>query len=67
MLMFRCITPTAPILASSAAIRHSVTVSIGDETRGRLSLIFLVRLEERSMSFGSTSLRPGRRMKSRKV
>ena len=44
-----------------------MTVSIGEETIGRLSLIFLVRLEERSMSLGSTSLRPGRRMKSLKV
>ena len=65
--MFRCMTPTAPILASSTAILHSVTVSMGDETMGRLSLIFLVRCDDRSMSLGSTSLRPGRRMKSLKV
>jgi hypothetical protein len=40
---------------------------MGEETSGKLSLMCFVRLEERSMSLGSTSLRPGRRMKSRNV
>ena len=67
VLMLRWMTPTAPSLASSTAILHSVTVSIGEETRGKLSLMFFVRFEERSISLGSTSLRPGKRMKSRNV
>jgi hypothetical protein len=40
---------------------------MGDETKGSSRVIFLVRLEDRAMSRGSTSLRPGSRMKSRKV
>jgi hypothetical protein len=44
-----------------------VTVSMGDETRGSLSSILFVNIDERTISRGSTSLLPGRRMKSRKV
>ena len=66
-LRFLCMTPAPPSLAISRASRHSVTVSMGDETKGSSSVIFLVRLDAREMSRGSTSLRPGSRMKSRKV
>ena len=65
--MLRCITPAPPRRAISKARLHSVTVSIGDETSGILSLIRLVSIDDRSIPLGSTSLLPGRRMKSLKV
>src|SRR2546428_3585626 len=40
---------------------------MGEETTGMLSLIFPVSRVVRSISRGSSSLLPGRRMKSRKV
>ena len=46
-LRFLWMTPAPPSLAISSAIRHSVTVSIGDETKGSSRVIFLVRLVER--------------------
>ena|SRR5712692_5940782 len=65
--MFRCITPAPPRRAISKARLHSVTVSIGEETNGTLRLIRFVRFVVRSISLGSTSLLPGRRMKSLNV
>src|SRR5579871_5665533 len=67
MLRFRCTTPAPPSRAISSAILHSVTVSMGEETNGRDRRIFLVRLVDSEISRGSTSLRPGSRMKSLNV
>jgi len=67
MLRLRWMTPAPPSLAISSAIRHSVTVSIGDDTNGSSMLMLLVSLVVSLISFGSTSLLPGSRMKSRKV
>jgi hypothetical protein len=45
MGMKRCKTPSPPCLAISIAIAASVTVSMGDETMGMLSGMFLENLE----------------------
>ena len=67
MLRFLWMTPTPPSRAISRASLDSVTVSIGDETKGSSRVMFLVRCVASEISRGSTSLLPGTRMKSRKV
>lgn len=44
----------------------SVTVSMGEETRGALSVSFLVRGEERLTSSAVKSMKPGSKIKSLK-
>mmetsp|Transcript_9652 Transcript_9652/g.12150 ORF Transcript_9652/g.12150 Transcript_9652/m.12150 type:complete len:238 (-) Transcript_9652:339-1052(-) len=51
--------PIPPMSAMWMAILASVTVSMGDETKGVLSLIFLVRLDEMSTSFNPKDMWPG--------
>lgn len=44
------------------AISDSVTVSIGEETSGNFSLIFLVRFDPNSTASAGKSIYPGRMM-----
>lgn len=46
------------------AMSASVTVSIGDETRGAFNVIFLVNGEDRSTASAAKSMYPGRMRKS---
>ena len=55
----RCITPRPPSRAMAIAMRASVTVSMGEETTGRLMRMRRVRNVAVLTSCGSTSLRPG--------
>ena len=52
------------LTAIAIAISDSVTVSIGEDTRGALRLIFLVIAELRSTSSAVKSMKPGKMMKS---
>ena len=52
-------TPMPPSRAMAIAMRYSVTVSIAALIMGMLSLMFLVRLVERSTSGGNTLLSAG--------
>ncbi len=63
----RCTTPRPPACAMAMARRASVTVSIAEETIGRLRLMDRVRRVRRSVSAGSTSEWPGRISTSSKV
>lgn len=52
------------LTAIAMAISDSVTVSMGEETSGNLSLMFLVRLEPSSTESAGKSMYPGRMMMS---
>ena len=64
---FLWMTPRPPCLARAIAMSLSVTVSIGEETKGMLSLCRFVTRVRTSTSLGSTSARPGSRKTSRNV
>jgi len=55
----RCKIPSPPCLAMAIAKRASVTVSIGEEIRGMLMLIFLDTIVEVPTPDGITSDFPG--------
>ena len=59
MGMLLCMTPMPPSRAMAMAMRYSVTVSMAALMMGMLSLMFFVRLVERSTSGGSTLLSAG--------
>lgn len=52
------------LTAIEIAMSDSVTVSIGEETRGALSEIFLVKGDERSTVSAVKSMKPGSNRKS---
>ena len=54
------------LTAIAIAISDSVTVSMGDETRGAFKVIILVNADLRSTSFAVKSMNPGKIMKSLK-
>jgi hypothetical protein len=63
-LQLWCTTPTPPSKAICIAMFDSVTVSIGDDVKGVLRVIFLVILEVRSTTDAGKPMWPGRSRKS---
>ena len=64
VLYFKSISKKDLLTAIEIAISDSVTVSMGDETRGALREIFLVKGEERSTVSAVKSIKPGNNKKS---
>lgn len=63
-LYFKNISKKGVLTAIEIAISDSVTVSMGDETRGALREIFFVKGEDRSTVSAVKSIKPGNKRKS---
>jgi len=62
IVLLQWMIPSPPYSAMWIAICDSVTVSIGEETKGRCSLTFLVTYVSRVTSWASKVMWPGRMM-----